>query len=62
MTGKQNRAMFKRARIAAVRATQDTWIETYGLDKPTTRKERDRRFTAAQKLSLILQGATGAAS
>lgn len=56
MTGKQKRAMLKRAHIAAVRATQDTWIETYGLDKPTTRRERDHRFNAAQQLSLILGG------
>lgn len=62
MTGKQKRALLKRSRIAAARATQDQWIETYGLDKPATRRERDHRFNAAQQLSLILQGATGIAS
>jgi hypothetical protein len=56
MTGKQKRKFARRARIAAVRATQDQWIAEYGLGAPTTRRQRDHRFTAALKLNLILQG------
>lgn len=62
MTGKQQRKLRKRAHIAAVRSVQDGWIESYGLDKPTTRRQRDYRFNASQQLSLILQGITGVAS
>jgi hypothetical protein len=62
VTKKQQRKLHKRARIAAVRATQDAWIESYGLDKPATRKQRDHRFNASQQLSVILGGLPHAAA
>ena len=59
---KRERKQDKRRRLDIVRKSQDAWVEHFGLNAPTTRRERDRRFTAAQKLSLIMQGITGAAS
>lgn len=61
MTKKQRKAQ-RREHTALARKTQDQWIQHFGLDAPTNRRERDRRFNAAQQLSLILQGATGVAS
>lgn len=59
---KHERKQEKRRRLDIVRESQDVWIGHFGLDAPANRRERDRRFTAAQKLSLIMQGVTGAAS
>ena len=55
MTKKQRKAL-RREHIAVARKTQDQWIQHFGLDAPTNRRERDRRFNAAQQLSLIMQG------
>lgn len=62
MTNKQQRKALRREKTDLARKTQDQWIKHFGLDAPSNRRERDRRFMAAQKLSLIMQGATGAAS
>lgn len=62
MTNKQKRKLHKRARIAAARATQNAWIEAYGLDAPTSRRQRDHRFNASQQLSVILGGLPHAAA
>ena len=59
---KQQRKSVKRLRIASRIATQDQWIEHFGLDAPTSRRERDRRFTAVQQISAAVQGITGVAS
>lgn len=56
MTGKQQRKLRKRTHIAAVIATQNAWLEQYGLEPTANRRVRDHRFGAAQRLSLILQG------
>lgn len=61
MTKKQRKAL-KREHIALARKTQDQWIEHFGLEAPASRRQRDHRFNAAQKISLILQGIPHAAA
>jgi hypothetical protein len=49
MTGKQERKLRKRARIAAAIATQNAWIEDVLWVEAGTRRERDTLFAAAQR-------------
>jgi hypothetical protein len=49
MTGKQAKKLRKRARIAAVIATQNAWISELLWVEAGTRRERDTLFAAAQR-------------
>lgn len=48
MNKKRQRKLSKRAHIAAVRATQDAWIEGALFVQPGTRRERDALFAQAR--------------
>jgi hypothetical protein len=50
MNNKQQRKLRRRARIAAIRATQDAWIADVLFVEPATRRERDALFAQARAI------------
>lgn len=49
MTGKQERKLRKRARIAAAIATQNAWIDAVFFAETDDRRTRDTLFAAARQ-------------